>query len=143
MTNMKKHLTVGILALFALASPAFATVTVTIYISTQTMEVDEGGFFGSFNWKISTARSGYVTPKGSYRPYLLKKMHYSTRYHGSPMPYSIFFKGNFAIHGTNYIKSLGRPASHGCVRLDPKNAKRLFEMVKEAGVENTQILIVP
>jgi lipoprotein-anchoring transpeptidase ErfK/SrfK len=140
---MKKHLTVGILALFALASPASATVKVTIHLSTQTMKVDEGGFFGSFNWKISTARSGYVTPKGSYRPYLLKKMHYSTRYHGSPMPYSIFFKGNFAIHGTNYIKSLGRPASHGCVRLDPKNAKRLFEMVKEAGVENTQILIVP
>jgi lipoprotein-anchoring transpeptidase ErfK/SrfK len=143
MTILKKHLILGIFALFAFASPAIAAVKVTIYLSTQSMTVEEGSFFGSYRWKVSTARPGYVTPKGMYKPYLLKKMHYSTRYDNSPMPYSIFFNGNFAIHGTNYIKSLGRPASHGCVRLDTKNAKRLFEMVKEVGMENTQILIIP
>ena len=42
---------------------------------------------------------------------------FSTRYYGSPMPYSIFFHKGYAIHGTNYISRLGGPASHGCVRM--------------------------
>jgi hypothetical protein len=38
------------------------------------------------------------------------------------MPYSIFFLRSYAIHGSYEIKYLGRPASHGCVRLHPSNA---------------------
>ena len=44
-------------------------------------------------------------------------MWYSRKYDMSPMPYSVFFRGGYAIHGTGYVKQLGRPASHGCVRL--------------------------
>ena len=126
-----------------LAIPALKTVEVIIDLSAQTMKVYDYEFGGSYLWKVSTARRGYVTPLGSYHPYLLKRMHYSTRYENSPMPYSIFFKGNFAIHGTNYIKSLGRPVSHGCVRLAPKYAKVLFDLVKQAGMNNTIITVVP
>ena len=46
------------------------------------------------------------------------------------------------IHGTDQIKRLGKPASHGCVRLDPGNAKILFEMVKAEGMENMRVVIV-
>jgi hypothetical protein len=38
------------------------------------------------DWRVSTARRGYWTPRGSFRPYLLKRMHYSRKYDNSPMP---------------------------------------------------------
>ena len=82
---------------------------------------------------MSTARSGYVTPRGQYRPQALATMHYSRKYHMSPMPHSIFFNGGYAIHGTNDARNLGRPASHGCVRLSKANAATLFALVKAEG----------
>ena len=50
-------------------------------------------------------------------------------YHMSPMPHSLFFHGGYAIHGTGAIRQLGRPASHGCVRLHPANARALYGLV--------------
>jgi lipoprotein-anchoring transpeptidase ErfK/SrfK len=44
--------------------------------------------------------------------------------YNSPTPHSIFFDYGFAIHGTTDIARLGGPASHGCVRLHPSNARR-------------------
>ena len=57
------------------------------------------------------------------------------------MPHSIFFHGGYAIHGTNAIKRLGRPASHGCIRLHPSNARTLFNLVNRNGPRNTRIAI--
>jgi lipoprotein-anchoring transpeptidase ErfK/SrfK len=57
-------------------------------------------------------------------------MWYSRKYDMSPMPNSIFFLGGYAIHGTGYVNGLGRPASHGCVRLAPGNAAALFNLVR-------------
>ena len=93
------------------------------------------------DWKVSTARRGYWTPVGIYRPYTLHRMHYSRKYHHSPMPWSVFFKGGYAIHGTNAIRRLGRPASHGCVRVHPRNAKKLYQLIKRYGKRNTRIII--
>ena len=119
---------------------ASTAVEIRIDISSQSMSVKVNGFpYG--NWKVSTARSGYHTPRGTWRPYVLKKMHYSRKYDNSPMPNSIFFLGGYAIHGTGYIKSLGRPASHGCIRLHPKNAAKLFSLVKKYGMRSTRITI--
>ena len=50
------------------------------------------------------------TPNGYYRPYMLDRNHRSTLYQNAPMPWSVFFHGNFAIHGTTSIGQLGRPA---------------------------------
>ena len=47
------------------------------------------------------------TPRGSYAPTGLQRMHYSKKYHMSPMPYSIFFRGGYAIHGTYATGALG------------------------------------
>lgn len=113
------------------AARAEAKVAVEIDLSTQTMHVRAGN--ATYAWPVSTARSGYATPRGSYRPTLLKRMHYSRKYHMSPMPHSIFFNGGYAIHGTYETGFLGRPASHGCVRLAPSHAARLFEMVAAQG----------
>ncbi len=115
-------------------------ITAHIDLSQQRMKVYKGDNL-IHTWRVSTAKKGYVTPVGNYHPQYVVRMHYSKRYHNSPMPYSIFFKGNFAIHGTNSIRRLGRRASHGCVRLHPKHAKKLYALVRKYGKENTFIRI--
>jgi lipoprotein-anchoring transpeptidase ErfK/SrfK len=86
-----------------------------------------GGTLGP--WPISSARPGYVTVTGKFAPYSLQPMHYSKKYHNSPMPSSIFFRGGYAIHGTEAVSHLGTPASHGCVRLSPTHAAELYRVV--------------
>jgi lipoprotein-anchoring transpeptidase ErfK/SrfK len=127
---------------FALATTgASAGIIARIDISTQTMTVSEDGRL-LYSWSVSTARKGYRTPRGTFRPVRMHKMWYSRKYDMSPMPYSIFFSGGYAIHGTDHTKYLGRPASHGCVRLHPSNARTLYMLVKERGAGNTRIVLV-
>ena len=130
----------SLLALPVMAFSAEARVEVDINLSTQRMHVTVNGMPYA-TWRISSGRRGYYTPRGTYRPTWLKRMHYSRKYDNAPMPYSIFFRGGYAIHGTNVISRLGRPASHGCVRLHPGNAAKLFELVKKYGRKNTIIRI--
>jgi lipoprotein-anchoring transpeptidase ErfK/SrfK len=117
-----------------------ASLVASIDVSSQTMTVKKHGRV-LYTWPVSTARKGYVTPRGQYRPTRMHKMWHSRKYDMSPMPYSIFFRGGYAIHGTSYVKALGRPASHGCVRLHTSNAARLYALVKEAGAGNTRIVV--
>jgi hypothetical protein len=123
-------------AFFALSPAAQALVHIHVDLSSQRMRVtsDSGR---SYNWAISSARSGFYTPRGSYRPTSLQVMHRSRKYHNSPMPHSIFFAGGYAIHGTYETGSLGRPASHGCIRLSPGAAAKLFSIVKAEGASIT------
>jgi lipoprotein-anchoring transpeptidase ErfK/SrfK len=121
-------------------APASAGVEAKIDLSTQRMTVRVNGWYYA-SWKVSTARRGYRTPIGTWRPKWLAKMHYSRKYDNSPMPHSIFFLGGYAIHGTNAVRRLGRPASHGCIRLAPGNAEKLFYLVKKYGKRNTRIKI--
>ena len=122
----------AVLGLLAINRAAQAAVTIDINLSTQSMHVTSGNG-QSYSWPISSARAGFSTPRGYYRPQRLEAMHYSHKYHNSPMPHSIFFRGGYAIHGTGAVGQLGRPASHGCVRLSPGNAAQLFAMVRQEG----------
>jgi lipoprotein-anchoring transpeptidase ErfK/SrfK len=127
-------------AAFISAGSALASVSVSIDISSQTMRVSvDGDHYAT--WKVSTGRPGYRTPRGNFRPYVLKRMHYSSKYENSPMPHSVFFRGGYAIHGTNYVKRLGRPASHGCIRLAPGNAATLYRLIRQHGMKATRISI--
>ena len=122
------------------AATARASVVVHIQLSRQVMTVEvDGQTMG--NWPVSTARPGYRTPEGSFRPYRLEVMHHSSLYDWTPMPWSIFFDGNYAIHGTGAVRLLGRPVSHGCIRLSPVNAKALFSWVRAHGAADTVIEI--
>ncbi len=94
-------------------------------------------------WPVSTGRRGYTTPAGRYRPYTLSRFHRSRKFNNAPMPYSIFYRGGYAIHGTNDIHRLGSEASHGCVRLHTANARELFQMVQYFGKDATRIVIRP
>ena len=131
---MKKLL----IAAMLFATPAAAETNITISKSHQLMQVDSD--YGSYQWRVSTARKGYYTPTGTFHPYSLQLMHYSKKYDNAPMPHSIFFSGGYAIHATPHTGNLGRPASHGCVRLSPSNAATLYSIVKQD--PNTTIRIV-
>lgn len=125
----------AILGIAFAPAKAGATVSIHIDLSSQTMHVSSRS--GTYSWPISTARFGYRTPRGTFRPQGLQLMHYSKKYHLSPMPHSIFFAGGYAIHGTYETGSLGRPASHGCVRISPAHAAALYQMVQEEGARIT------
>ncbi len=118
------------LGLLAAAGPARAA-RIQVDLSSQTMQVSSAS--GDYVWPISSARAGFVTPRGSYGVQRLEAMHYSRKYHNSPMPHSIFFRGGYAIHGTYATGSLGYPASHGCIRIAPENAALLYEIVRAEG----------
>jgi len=122
------------------AQAAKNKLRIDISLSSQSMWVD-AGFFNRHTWRVSTARPGYRTPVGKFRPTRLERMWYSSKYENSPMPYSIFFLGGYAIHGTYEVKRLGRAVSHGCIRLAPNNARKLFDLVKAYGRANTVITI--
>jgi hypothetical protein len=109
---------------------ADAGIVVTVNKSTQRLTVEVDGAT-RYQWPVSTARWGYRTPNGTYRPERLERKWFSRKYDWSPMPYSIFFNGGYAIHGSYEISRLGRPASHGCIRLHPANAAILFGLVRE------------
>ncbi len=123
------------------ASPVLAaSVEAKIDLSQQRMKVYRNGRL-QYTWKISSGRRGYTTPTGSYRPTRMHRKYYSKKYNNAPMPHSIFFRGGYAVHGTGSIKRLGRVASHGCVRLHPDNARRLYNLVQSVGPRNARIKI--
>ena len=128
-----------LIAAMLLTTPAMAQTDITISKSHQRMTVHSSE--GSYSWPVSTARRGYYTPTGVFHPYSLQPMHYSRKYDNAPMPHSIFFSGGYAIHATPHVGNLGRPASHGCVRLAPGNAATLYGIVKRD--PDTTIRIVP
>lgn len=117
---------------------ACADVVVRIDKSSQRMSVIVNGEH-RYTWAVSTGVRG--TPSGTFRPQSLARHHHSTLYNNAPMPYSIFYDGNFAIHGTTHVSRLGGPASKGCVRLHPSNAAVLFSLVQKTGLSNTRIQI--
>lgn len=139
---LRKLLTPLVFLTFSVAfvSAGEAAVVAKISISRQTMSVYVDGTL-RYSWAVSTGRRGFGTPRGSFRPRALVRMHYSRKYDNSPMPHSIFFLGGFAVHGTGYVKQLGRPASHGCVRLAPGNAAALYSLVRSHGMGRSRIVI--
>ncbi|MGE0564329.1 MAG: L,D-transpeptidase [Pseudolabrys sp.] len=122
------------------ATPAAAGIDIYIDKSSQSMSVTvDGG--RSYHWPVSTGVGRYDTPGGSFRAIRLERVYYSKKYDDAPMPNSVFFHGGYAIHGTYEEGKLGRPASHGCVRLARGNAALLYELVRTHGMSNTRIAV--
>ncbi len=67
---------------------------------------------------VSTGRSGHRTPTGDFAAVRKARMHYSSLYNNSPMPWSIQIRGHIFIHGYHSVPSY--PASHGCIRVPVK-----------------------
>lgn len=123
------------------AGPEQGRITIQIDKSTQRMTVYVGGEKRHV-FKVSTGKQGHATPSGSFRVLLMKEMHYSRKYDNAPMPNSLFFTNRgHAIHATTSVRNLGRTASHGCVRLSPRDARALYELVERMGRGSVTIRI--
>jgi len=126
-------------ALLAAAAPAAARIQIRIDLGAQRLTVTRGGGETAV-WKISSGRPGYETPTGQYFVMRMEADHHSDEYDQAPMPYAIFFSPRgLAIHGS-FERGLGRPASHGCVRLSVANAQKLYEWVEEQGGASIEIV---
>ncbi len=91
-----------------LAAPVGHAATLDILVDKTDQEMTvlhEGRVI--HRWPVSTARPGKVTPNGVFAPQAFVRQHYSTLYNNAPMPWSIFYHGNYAIHGTDQIARLG------------------------------------
>jgi hypothetical protein len=120
---------------------AQASILITIDKAAQKMTVDVDGDT-RWIWPVSTGRRGYDTPSGSFRPFRMEEDHYSKEWDDAPMPHSIFFTmEGHAIHGSYETRNLGRPVSHGCVRIAPSNAEKLYTLVQREGMEKTRVVV--
>lgn len=94
-----------------------------------------------YKWAVSTGRKGFETPPGYYngqRKYVLWR---SRTYDNAPMPFAVFFFEGYAVHGTTAISQLGKPASHGCVRVTTPHAKTFYDLVDEVGLSQTLVIV--
>jgi lipoprotein-anchoring transpeptidase ErfK/SrfK len=78
---------------------------------------------------VSTGTSRYPTVRGRFKIYA---KYDSTRMRGPGydlpnVPWTMYFHGNYAIHGTYWHNSFGRPMSHGCVNMKTPQARRLYQ----------------
>jgi hypothetical protein len=141
MAHRAAILATGVAIAVLAATSADAAVLITVDKATQRMTVQVDGAT-RWQWKVSTGRSGHDTPAGTFGALSMETMHHSRKYDNAPMPHSIFFTdGGHAIHGSFAVGQLGTRASHGCVRLEPGNATRLFALVAQQGRRNTTIIV--
>lgn len=116
------------------------TMKVSIDLATQRMTVSEHGSV-VYTWPISSGTASHPTPRGTFRPQWTAKMWYSRKYDNAPMPNAVFINGGVAIHATYATGMLGRPASHGCIRLAPTNAKTFYSLVHKHGLKMTRVSV--
>jgi len=117
------------------------SIVVTISVPKQELSVVVDGV-ERYVWPVSTARLGAITPAGTFKVQSMNQHAISRLFGDAPMPWAIFYDGHYAIHGTMAVSMLGRPASMGCTRLHPENAKILFEMVKARGPHSLKVVVV-
>ncbi len=102
-------------------------------------------------FKVSTGKGKkYETPAMELNPEGPVLTKYTSRkfpggnYQGlGNMPYAVFLRNGYAIHGTtpgNFSK-LGTRASHGCIRLHPDHAKILNALVRTIGIRQTWVSV--
>jgi len=132
---------VAMLGLAVFAGPSEAALLITIDKAQQRMIVSRNDV-PLYDWPVSTGQRGYDTPAGVYQPFRMEKDHFSREWDEAPMPHSIFFTmDGHAIHGSFDVKKLGRPASHGCVRISPQHAALLWSLVREEKMANTRVVL--
>lgn len=124
----------------ALVDPDHSVVAI-VDLSDQVMRVYLNGALHDV-WPVSTGLGGHATPTGAWNAYWLSPNHRSSLYNNAPMPWAVFFNGNYAVHGTNAVELLGQPASHGCVRLHTDNAAAFFALVEAHGLNDSLVTIV-
>lgn len=76
------------------------------------------------------------TPSGTYHIYSKQGPYYRSKIFplprgGAPMPYAMFFRGGYAVHGSYSLPPFN--ASHGCIRVAPQDAEWLSRNILTYG----------
>jgi lipoprotein-anchoring transpeptidase ErfK/SrfK len=121
--------------------------TIVVHVDSNRLELYEG-FRVTHTWDVATAKPGWVTPVGEWTLY--QKRENPTWYNpaldswgaglpavvpggpGNPMGTRALYitaPGLIRIHGTTSPDSIGRYASHGCIRMHNAEVEALYEMV--------------
>ncbi len=82
-----------------------------------------------FQAVISTGLPNTPTVIGQFRIYwkLTATDMAGPGYHLPDVPYTMYFYGGYALHGTYWHNNFGQPMSHGCVNLSTEDAQWLFD----------------
>jgi lipoprotein-anchoring transpeptidase ErfK/SrfK len=78
---------------------------------------------------VSTGKKSTPTRTGVFQ---IQSKHKSARMRGQDydipdVPFTMYYSGNYAIHGAYWHRRFGTPVSHGCVNVAPNHAKWLFK----------------
>ncbi len=124
-------------------------LALTVDLSDRTLYVMDGQRVMR-RFPVSIGAAEFPTPKGSFRishmiwnpswrppasGWARGKTYEAPGSPGNPMGrIKIFFRApDYYIHGTGLTSSLGRPASHGCIRMRDIDATELGRMLMENG----------
>lgn len=81
------------------------------------------------------------TYEGFFKIHSRSRYHKSGKWGGADMPFANFFHGGIAFHETDHLDELGRRASGGCVRMHPRDARIMWDLVSQVGVEDTMVVV--
>jgi hypothetical protein len=120
--------------------------TIVVHVDTNRLDLYEG-FEVTHSWDVATAKPGWITPAGEWSLY--QKRENPTWYNpaldswgadlpavvpggpGNPMGTRALYitaPGLIRIHGTTSPDSIGRYASHGCIRMHNEQVEELFDL---------------
>lgn len=140
MNNWTGAITFAVVLVTFSAQATAASLRATVDLSQQRMYVSIDGK-RKYSWRVSTGKRGWETRPGSYTPFAQREKFYSTKWKMS-LPYLTWIgQDGTAIHGTYLSKKLGRPASHGCIRLSIRNAKKFYRLVEKFGFWGTEVIV--
>lgn len=130
--------------------------TIVVHVDGNRLDLYEG-FEVTHSWDVATAKPGWVTPIGEWSLY--QKRENPTWYNpaldswgadlpavvpggpGNPMGTRALYitaPGLIRIHGTTSPDSIGRYASHGCIRMHNEEVEQLYDLVPVG----TKVIIV-
>jgi lipoprotein-anchoring transpeptidase ErfK/SrfK len=101
--------------------PCAATVRACIDLAHNKAWLLRGGVVEYGPVPITSGRSGYRTPVGTFRVLSKERVHLSRAFDNAPMPYSVFFIPGIAFHQGSLAVT-----SHGCIHLSKSAALRFF-----------------
>jgi lipoprotein-anchoring transpeptidase ErfK/SrfK len=101
--------------------PCAATVRACIDLAHNKAWLLRGGVVEYGPVPITSGRSGYRTPVGTFRVLSKERVHLSRAFDNAPMPYSVFFIPGIAFHQGSLSVT-----SHGCIHLSKAAAIRFY-----------------
>ena len=81
-------------------------------------------------WLVRGGMRSAQTRTGDFTVFRRDKDHVSGLY-GSPMPYSQFFSGGQALHGSRYMMDPYKGHSHGCVNMYVEDSRQLWNLTHD------------